>query len=228
MGEPGKDVRGLHRSGVRAAAADHACSSPRYSWSASSRNPSSRSLRQASKRFSRPCRIPSYADSRAHHSRNRRPRPRRLVLLLVGIVRQKRSTSAGSPTPPSIVLADRPRLELLHQGQSARTRRARLLEFLHRRRIAIFFKRIALVTTIVVLVMTIEYRACWRIIPRRQRPSAGSANSSPADLHLRRADVDGSRGRLRPDLRLARARDDQLLRAGRLHAPQHAPRSRPA
>ena len=83
--------------------------------------------------------------------------------------------------------------------------------------LAIFFKRFALVTTIFVLVMMIDYAPVVRGIDSRRDPSGRSRRIfRAADFHLRRTDVDGVRGRFRHDLRLARAGDDVVLCAGQL------------
>ena len=83
--------------------------------------------------------------------------------------------------------------------------------------LAIFFKRFALVTTILVLVMMIDYAPDRAWVDPRRNPSLRARRIFRApDLHLRRADVDGVGDRLRHDLRLARARDDVVLRAGEL------------
>ena len=75
--------------------------------------------------------------------------------------------------------------------------------------LAIFFKRFALVTTILVLVMVLDYRqSCAQVHPRRDARQRASANFTPADLHLRRPDVHGVGGRFRHDLRLARTGHD--------------------
>ena len=88
---------------------------------------------------------------------------------------------------------------------------------------ALFFKRIALLTTIVVLVMALEYKSVLAKFIPGVTPGAGLGEfySLPvftcAGLMFMASAVD-----FLLDLRLARTRHHQLLRARRLHAAQSA------
>ena len=87
--------------------------------------------------------------------------------------------------------------------------------------LAIFFKRFALVTTILVLVMMIDYAPVVResIHGATQQSGLGEFFALPIFTCVG-SDVDGVRDRLRHDLRLARTGHDLLLRPGQLHPTQ--------
>ena len=144
------------------------------------------------------------------------------------------SLGIDSPARGSVCRQDRPaRLRLRRQFSVSRRCSLPASSWRHRRRrraatgfwsfytadpLAIFFKRFALVTTILVLVMAIDYAPAIRTGSAR-RKSARRARRifHAADFHLRRPDVDGVGDRLRHDLRLARAGHDVVLRAREFH-----------